>query len=254
MEMVINLQDVEVVAPFSFNKDIHDKIGTNECNNIGRSGRDIIKEEEKALRYDSYFWTPKRHVLTTAPAPHQARPRPVGRGCVAIVVVVALRRDDRVAAGNRLSRSPAASVVAGVAADGSTTGASEPDGSAACGVAARQRKGGVAMGRVATGGVASNGVAPGGVASGGVAASGIAGAGGVAAVGGVATGDSTTGGIATRGTTTAGSATVAAAGDARKRCAGRQRVANRLLAPSPPPSQEGGQGTAAAQPLPGNTR
>ena len=38
-----------MVAPFSFDKDIHDKSGTNECNKIGRSGGDLIKEEEKAL-------------------------------------------------------------------------------------------------------------------------------------------------------------------------------------------------------------
>ena len=30
MEMEINLQDMEVVAPFSFDEDIHDKIGTND--------------------------------------------------------------------------------------------------------------------------------------------------------------------------------------------------------------------------------
>ena len=49
MEMEINLQDMEVVAPFSFDEDIHDKIVTNECNKIGRSRGDLIKEEEKAL-------------------------------------------------------------------------------------------------------------------------------------------------------------------------------------------------------------
>ena len=49
MEMEINSQDVEVVAPFFFDEDIHDKSGTNECNKIGRSGGDLIKEEEKAL-------------------------------------------------------------------------------------------------------------------------------------------------------------------------------------------------------------
>ena len=31
MEMEINLQDMEVVAPFSFDEDICDKIGTNGC-------------------------------------------------------------------------------------------------------------------------------------------------------------------------------------------------------------------------------
>ena len=38
-----------MVAPFSFDKDIHDKIGTNECNKIGRSGGDLIKKEENAV-------------------------------------------------------------------------------------------------------------------------------------------------------------------------------------------------------------
>ena len=32
MEMEINLHDMEVVASFSFDGDIHGKIGTNECN------------------------------------------------------------------------------------------------------------------------------------------------------------------------------------------------------------------------------
>ena len=41
--------DMEVVAPFSFDKDIHDKIGTNQCNKFGRSGGNLIKEEEKVL-------------------------------------------------------------------------------------------------------------------------------------------------------------------------------------------------------------
>ena len=31
MEMEMNSQGVEVVSPFSFDEDIHDKIGTNEC-------------------------------------------------------------------------------------------------------------------------------------------------------------------------------------------------------------------------------
>ena len=44
-EMEINLQDMEVAAPFSFDEDIHNKIGTNECNKIGS----LIKEEEKAI-------------------------------------------------------------------------------------------------------------------------------------------------------------------------------------------------------------
>ena len=48
MEMEINSQDMEVVAPFFLNKDIHDKIVTNECNKIGKSRGDLTKEEEKA--------------------------------------------------------------------------------------------------------------------------------------------------------------------------------------------------------------
>ena len=49
MEMDINLHVMEVVALFSFEKETHDKIGTNECNEFGRSEGDLIKEEEKAL-------------------------------------------------------------------------------------------------------------------------------------------------------------------------------------------------------------
>ena len=50
MEMEINSHDMEVVATFYFDKDItHDKIGTKKCNKFGRSGGDLIKEEEKAL-------------------------------------------------------------------------------------------------------------------------------------------------------------------------------------------------------------
>ena len=49
MEMDINLHVMEVVAPFSFNKETHDKIGTNKCNGFGRSGGDLLEEEEKAL-------------------------------------------------------------------------------------------------------------------------------------------------------------------------------------------------------------
>ena len=40
---------MEVVSLVSFNENIHDKIGTNECNKFGRSGGDIIKKKEKAL-------------------------------------------------------------------------------------------------------------------------------------------------------------------------------------------------------------
>ena len=49
MKMEINSQDMEVVAPFSFDEDIQDKIWTKECNKIGRSRGNLIKEEEKAL-------------------------------------------------------------------------------------------------------------------------------------------------------------------------------------------------------------
>ena len=48
METEFDLSDMEMAAPFSFNEDIHDKIGTNECNIIGRSGGDVIKEEKKS--------------------------------------------------------------------------------------------------------------------------------------------------------------------------------------------------------------
>ena len=48
MEMELDSYDMEMVAPFSFDEDIHDKIGTNECNTIGRSGEDVIKEEKKS--------------------------------------------------------------------------------------------------------------------------------------------------------------------------------------------------------------
>ena len=47
-KMENNLHDMEVVVPFSFGEDIHDKIRTSKCNNFGRSGGDLIKEEEKA--------------------------------------------------------------------------------------------------------------------------------------------------------------------------------------------------------------
>ena len=50
MEMDIKSHDMEVVASFSFDGDIHDKIGTNQCNKIDRSGRDRIKEEENSLK------------------------------------------------------------------------------------------------------------------------------------------------------------------------------------------------------------
>ena len=40
---------MEVVAPFSFDEDIYDKIGINECNKFGGSGGYLIKEEETAL-------------------------------------------------------------------------------------------------------------------------------------------------------------------------------------------------------------
>ena len=43
MEMELDLHDMEKVVPFSFGEDIHDKIETNKCNTIGRSGGDVIK-------------------------------------------------------------------------------------------------------------------------------------------------------------------------------------------------------------------
>ena len=48
MEMELDSYDMEMVVPISSDEDIHDKIGTNECNKFGRSGGDVIKEEEKA--------------------------------------------------------------------------------------------------------------------------------------------------------------------------------------------------------------
>ena len=48
MEMELESHDMEMVVPISSDEDIHDKIGTNECNKFGRSGGDVIKEEEKA--------------------------------------------------------------------------------------------------------------------------------------------------------------------------------------------------------------
>ena len=55
MEMKTDLYDIEIVAPFSFDKDIdvdeniHEKIGTNKYNKFGRSEGEVIQEEEKAL-------------------------------------------------------------------------------------------------------------------------------------------------------------------------------------------------------------
>ena len=48
VEIELDSYDMETIAPFSFDEDIHDNIGTNECNAIGRSGRDAIKEEKKS--------------------------------------------------------------------------------------------------------------------------------------------------------------------------------------------------------------
>ena len=47
MEMELESYDMEMAAPFSFNKDIDDKIGTNKWNTIDRSEEDAIKEEKK---------------------------------------------------------------------------------------------------------------------------------------------------------------------------------------------------------------
>ena len=49
VEMEMYSHDMEVVAPFSFDEDIHNKIGTNECNKCGKSEGDLTKGEEKAL-------------------------------------------------------------------------------------------------------------------------------------------------------------------------------------------------------------
>ena len=48
MEMELDAYDMKMVAPFSFDIGIHDKIKTNEYNAIGRSDEDIIKEEKKS--------------------------------------------------------------------------------------------------------------------------------------------------------------------------------------------------------------
>ena len=50
MEMEINSQDMEVVAPFSFDDDSHVKIGTNECNKIDRNGEDLMTRGESLKR------------------------------------------------------------------------------------------------------------------------------------------------------------------------------------------------------------
>ena len=41
----LDLCDMEMVTPFSFDEDIHDKSGTNEYNTTGRGEGDVIKEE-----------------------------------------------------------------------------------------------------------------------------------------------------------------------------------------------------------------
>jgi len=46
--MELDSDDMEMVLPFSFDENIHDKIGTNGCNTIGRSGGDVTKKEENA--------------------------------------------------------------------------------------------------------------------------------------------------------------------------------------------------------------
>ena len=48
VEMEVESYDVEMVVSISSDEDIHDKIGTNECNKFGRSRGNVIKEEEKA--------------------------------------------------------------------------------------------------------------------------------------------------------------------------------------------------------------
>ena len=48
VEMEVESYDMDMVAPKSSDKDIHNKIETNECNKFGRSQGNVIKEEEKA--------------------------------------------------------------------------------------------------------------------------------------------------------------------------------------------------------------
>ena len=48
VEMEVESYDMDMVVPKSSDKDINDKIETNECNKFGRSRGNVIKEEEKA--------------------------------------------------------------------------------------------------------------------------------------------------------------------------------------------------------------
>ena len=54
VEMRSDSDDMEGVALFSFDEDIdedtHDKIGTNECNKVGRSGGELIKEKVLSIK------------------------------------------------------------------------------------------------------------------------------------------------------------------------------------------------------------
>ena len=51
--MELDSYDMGMVAPFSFDEDVHDKIGTNECNTIGRIKGDIIKT---GILLRAYIW------------------------------------------------------------------------------------------------------------------------------------------------------------------------------------------------------
>ena len=48
LEMELDPYNMEMVAPFLFDKDVHNKIKTNECITICRSGGDVIKEEKRS--------------------------------------------------------------------------------------------------------------------------------------------------------------------------------------------------------------
>ena len=50
METKLESNDLTIVVPGSSDEDVHDKIETNERNKFGRSGGDVIKEEEKASK------------------------------------------------------------------------------------------------------------------------------------------------------------------------------------------------------------
>ena len=53
MEMDINSHVMKVVAPFSFDEETRDKIGTNKYNEFGRSRGDLIKEKRNPKQASS---------------------------------------------------------------------------------------------------------------------------------------------------------------------------------------------------------